>query len=61
MGIKGEGRENGLARVNQKKVMSLLGDPCLTREAGLELLHVISDLPCMLGWLACHTNEQTPV
>lgn len=48
MGINEEGRENGVARVNHKKVMSLLGDPCLTREVGLELLQVISDLPCVL-------------
>lgn len=47
MGINGEGRENGLARGNHK-VMSLLGDPCLTTEVGQELLHVISDLPCAL-------------
>ena len=48
MGVNGEGRENGVARVNHKNVMSLLGDPCLTMEVGLELLHVISDLPCVL-------------
>lgn len=48
MGINGEGRENGLAGVHHKKVMSLLGDPCLTTEVRLELLHVISDLPCLL-------------
>lgn len=56
MGINEEGRENGIAIVNHKKVMSLLGDPCLTMEVGLELLHVISDLPCVLGQIACHTN-----
>lgn len=48
MGINGEGKENGLAGVNHKKVMLLLGDPCLTREVGLVLLHAISDLPCVL-------------
>jgi len=48
MGFNGEGRENGLARVNHKKVMSLLGDPCLTTEVGLELLHVIANLPGVL-------------
>lgn len=48
MHINVKGRENGFARVNHKKVMLLLGDPCLTTEAGLGLLHIISDLPCVL-------------
>lgn len=56
MNINEEGREKGIAIANQKKVVSLLGDPCLTMEVGLELLHVISDLPCMLEQIACHTN-----
>lgn len=49
MSINEEERGNGIAIVNHKKVMSLLEDPCLTTEVGLELLHVISDLPCVLG------------
>lgn len=38
MGINEEGRENGIAIENHKRVMSLLEDPCLTTEVGLELM-----------------------